>query len=89
MLQRVERGKSRQCRNYFADYDTTVHFISEEELKANHSGNPARRICTQSGVTGWEKEKQTSDRIQSETGFQSGIYFFCNSGICKSSISPA
>ena len=26
--------------NYFADYDTTVHFISEEELKANHSGIP-------------------------------------------------
>lgn len=26
--------------NYFADYDTTVEFISEEELKANHSGLP-------------------------------------------------
>ena len=26
--------------NYFADYDTTVHFISEEELKKNHSGIP-------------------------------------------------
>ena len=26
--------------NYFSDYDTTVHFISEEELKANHSGIP-------------------------------------------------
>ena len=23
--------------NYFADYDTTVHFVSAEELKANHS----------------------------------------------------
>ena len=26
--------------NYFAEYDTTVHFISEEELKKNHSGIP-------------------------------------------------
>ena len=26
--------------NYFADYDTTVHFISEEELAKNHSGMP-------------------------------------------------
>ena len=26
--------------NYFADYDTTVYFISEEELRANHSGIP-------------------------------------------------
>ena len=57
--------------NYFADYDTTVHFISEEELKANHSGIPHGGFVLRSGVTGWEKEKQTSDRIQSETGFQS------------------
>ena len=75
--------------NYFADYDTTVHFISEEELKANHSGIPHGGFVLRSGVTGWEKRKQTSDRIQSETGFQSGIYFFCDSGICKSSILPA
>ena len=26
--------------NYFADYDTTVHFISAEELKRDHSGLP-------------------------------------------------
>ena len=26
--------------NYFSDYDTTVHFITEEEMKANHSGLP-------------------------------------------------
>ena len=26
--------------NYFADYDTTVHFISEEELQRDHSGIP-------------------------------------------------
>ena len=42
--------------NYFADYDTTVHFISEEELKANHSGIPHGGFVLRSGVTGWEKE---------------------------------
>lgn len=26
--------------NYFADYDTTVHFISEEELMRDHAGIP-------------------------------------------------
>ena len=72
--------------NYFADYDTTVHFISEEELKANHSGIPHGGFVLRSGVTGWEK-KQTSDRIQSETGFQSGIYIFRNRCICESCIS--
>lgn len=42
--------------NYFADYDTTVHFISEEELKAEHSGIPHGGFVIRSGKTGWEKE---------------------------------
>lgn len=42
--------------NYFADYDTTVHFISEEELKQNHSGIPHGGFVLRSGVTGWEQE---------------------------------
>lgn len=42
--------------NYFADYDTEVHFISEEELKKNHSGIPHGGFVLRSGVTGWEKE---------------------------------
>ncbi len=42
--------------NYFADYDTTVHFISEEELKENHSGIPHGGFVFRTGVTGWEKE---------------------------------
>ncbi len=42
--------------NYFADYDTTVHFISEEELKANHSGIPHGGFVIRSGKTGWEQE---------------------------------
>lgn len=42
--------------NYFADYDTTVHFISEEELLADHSGIPHGGFVLRSGVTGWEKE---------------------------------
>ena len=44
--------------NYFADYDTTVHFISEEELLANHSGIPHGGFVLRSGVTGWDKENK-------------------------------
>ncbi len=44
--------------NYFADYDTTVHFISEEELLADHSGIPHGGFVLRSGVTGWEKENR-------------------------------
>ncbi|GBF78372.1 diaminopimelate dehydrogenase [Paenibacillus sp. 598K] len=38
--------------NYFADYDTTVEFITEEQLKAEHSGMPHGGFVIRSGVTG-------------------------------------
>ena len=38
--------------NYFADYDTTVHFISEEELKRDHSGIPHGGFVFRTGKTG-------------------------------------
>ena len=44
--------------NYFSDYDTTVHFISEEELKANHSGIPHGGFVLRSGKTGWNGENK-------------------------------
>ena len=42
--------------NYFSDYDTTVHFISEEELQKNHSGIPHGGFVIRSGKTGWDLE---------------------------------
>lgn len=42
--------------NYFADYDTTVHFISQEELDRNHSGIPHGGFVIRSGKTGWDNE---------------------------------
>lgn len=38
--------------NYFADYDTTVHFISEEELLRNHAGIPHGGLVLRTGKTG-------------------------------------
>ena len=42
--------------NYFADYDTTVHFITMEELKRDHSGIPHGGFVIRSGKTGWNGE---------------------------------
>ena len=42
--------------NYFADYNTTVNFISMDELKANHSGIPHGGFVIRSGKTGWNDE---------------------------------
>ena len=42
--------------NYFDEYDTTVHFISEEELLAEHSAMPHGGFVLRSGKTGWDLE---------------------------------
>ncbi len=42
--------------NYFADYDTTVHFITIEEMKRDHSGLPHGGTVIRSGKTGWNEE---------------------------------
>lgn len=38
--------------NYFADYDTTVHFITEEELQRDHAGIPHGGFVLRTGKTG-------------------------------------
>ena len=42
--------------NYFADYDTTVHFVSQEELDQHHAGYPHGGVVFRTGVTGLTKE---------------------------------
>jgi diaminopimelate dehydrogenase len=44
--------------NYFSDYDTVVHFVSEEELKKNHSRMPHGGFVIRSGATGLNKENK-------------------------------
>ena len=63
--------------NYFADYDTTVHFISEEELKKNHSGIPHGGFVLRSGRTGWDGENshliEYSLKLDSNPEFTSSV----------------
>ena len=63
--------------NYFADYDTTVHFISEEELKKNHSGIPHGGFVLRSGKTGWNGENshliEYSLKLDSNPEFTSSV----------------
>ena len=49
--------------NYFADYDTTVHFISEEEMKREHSGIPHGGRVFRCGATGWESDSPDGDQL--------------------------
>ena len=63
--------------NYFVDYDTTVHFISEEELKRDHSGIPHGGFVLRSGRTGWEGENhhliEYSLKLDSNPEFTSSV----------------
>ncbi len=63
--------------NYFDEYDTTVHFITEEELKKNHSGMPHGGFVIRSGNTGLNKEKteilQYSLKLESNPEFTASV----------------
>ncbi len=63
--------------NYFADYNTTVHFISEEELKANHSGIPHGGFVIRCGKTGANTENnhiiEYSLKLDSNPEFTSSV----------------
>ncbi len=54
-LARIEE-EIRNMPNYFADYDTTVHFITEEEMKRDHSGLPHGGCVIRTGKTGLNRE---------------------------------
>ena len=67
--------------NYFADYDTTVHFISAEELKANHSGIPHGGFVIRSGKTGENLEHnhiiEYSLKLDSNPEFTASVIVAC------------
>jgi diaminopimelate dehydrogenase len=63
--------------NYFADYDTTVNFISEEELEKNHKGIPHGGFVIRTGKTGWNDENshviEYSLKLDSNPEFTSSV----------------
>ena len=63
--------------NYFADYDTIVHFITKEELDRDHSGIPHGGFVIRSGKTGFNKENnhiiEYSLKLDSNPEFTSSV----------------
>lgn len=80
--------------NYFDEYDTTVHFIDEEEMKRNHSGIPHGGFVIRTGTTGWNDENshviEYSLRLDSNPEFTSSVlvayaraaYRMASEGMC-------
>ncbi len=63
--------------NYFSDYETIVNFISEDELKANHSSMPHGGFVIRTGKTGFNKEHnqlvEFSIKLDSNPEFTSSV----------------
>ena len=73
---RIEK-EIKEMPNYFADYDTTVHFISAEELKRDHSGIPHGGFVIRTGKTGRSSEHnhviEYSLRLDSNPEFTASV----------------
>ena len=76
-LDRVRNGETMP--NYFSDYDTTVHFISAEEMKAEHSGLPHGGSVIYSGTTSEGKGHviEYSLKLDSNPEFTGSVLLAC------------
>lgn len=67
--------------NYFADYMTTVHFITKEEMEKNHSGLPHGGLVVRSGCTGKNGEHkhviEYSLKLDSNPEFTASVLVAC------------
>ena len=75
-LAKIER-EIKEMPNYFADYDTTVTFVSAEELKRDHSGLPHGGSVIRNGKSGFEGENnhtiEFSLKLDSNPEFTSSV----------------
>ncbi len=79
-LARIEK-EIKEMPDYFADYDTSVHFITQEELDKNHSKIPHGGFVICSGSTGWQNENQHiieySLKLDSNPEFTASVLTAC------------
>ena len=72
--------------NYFSDYDTTVNFISLEELKANHNGIPHGGSVIRTGVTGDGSTKHVIEyslKLDSNPEFTGSVLVACARAVAR------
>ena len=78
--QRIEQ-EIKTMPNYFADYETTVHFISQQELNEKHGGLPHGGVVIRNGVTGVNGEHKHSVeyglKLESNAEFTASVLVAC------------
>lgn len=85
-LARIEQ-EIKTMPNYFAEYHTTVHFITKEELEKNHSGLPHGGAVIRNGVTGIDKQNkhvvEFSLKLGSNPEFTASVLVACARAACR------
>ncbi len=85
-LERIER-EIKNMPNYFADYDTTVHFISQEELNRDHAGIPHGGFVFRSGRTGLDLQNrhliEYSLKLDSNPEFTGSVLTAYARAVCR------
>ncbi len=73
--------------NYFSDYDTTVTFITEEEMQKNHAALPHGGFVIRTGKTGLNGEHthtiEYSLKLDSNPEFTASVLVACARALCK------
>ena len=73
--------------NYFADYDTTVHFVTQTELDQNHAGIPHGGVVFRTGTTGENgKNRHVIEyrlSLDSNPEFTTGVLVACARAACR------
>ena len=85
----VIEEKIKTMPNYFADYDTTVHFVTKEVLDRDHKGLPHGGRVIRNGVTGVDGEHthtvEFSLRLDSNPEFTASVLVACARAVCRMS----
>ena len=81
---RIEQ-EIKEMPGYFADYDTTVHFITAEELAQNHSGMPHGGFVIRTGVTGDGSRQRVEYALELESNpaFTASVLVACARAVWK------
>ncbi len=71
--------------NYFADYDTEIHFISQEELDRDHAGLPHGGFVIRNGVSakGTKQKVEFGLELGSNPEFTSSVLVCCGRAIAR------
>lgn len=84
-LSRIEQD-IKTMPHYFAEYDTTVHFITAEELARDHAGMPHGGAVIHSGTSGAGAHRHTISfdlKLDSNPEFTAGVLLACARAVCR------